>query len=324
MSKSLIQFPSLLFVNIGITLMLSMFLTATSSAQDCNKACLRNIADQYRAAYVKHDPSAVAIASDVRFSENFVMMPFPDATWDTVTKEVGPALTLTDPVTGQIGIYTSIMQMDTPGFLAIRLKVANKKITEIEHIISTKRNLSSPPTPIGDVNDKFVYDPVIFEVIPVKERISRKELVTFAEGYFATLERNNGEIRGTRFSPDATRRENGMLFAEIEAGFKSGRYFFNDRVRREHLLIDEELGVVMSRGFIDHKGDLDTYKLTDGTVTKTIFREPQSWGLLEMFKIKDKQIVAVVATFIQSPYNMGSPWDDALDPQHNKPRVFSE
>lgn len=309
---------------ICLTALISLSTPSFGAAQDCDKICLKTIADQYRAAYVKHDPSLVPIADNVLFSENFVMMPFPDATWDTVTKEVGPALTLTDPVTGQIGIYTAIMEMDTPGFLAIRLKVDNKKITEIEHIISTKRNLSSPPTPIGDVNDKSVYDPIIFEVIPPNERISRKELIAFADGYFATLERNNGEIRGTRFSPEATRRENGMLFAEIEAGFKSGRYFFNDRVRREHLLVDEELGIVMSRGFIDHKGDLDTYKLTDGTIAKSIFREPQSWGLLEMFKIKDKQIVAVVATFIQSPYNMGSPWDDSLDPQHNKPRIFSE
>lgn len=284
-----------------------------AQAQDCDKACLEDIADQYRAAYVAHDPSKVAVAKNVRFSENFAMMPFPDATWDTVTEEVGPALTLSDPVTGQIGIYTAIMQMDTPGFLAIRLKVENKEITEIEHIISTKRNLSSPPTPIGEVRE-YKHEPVINEVIPPAKRLSREKLIAHANGYFDTLQRNNGEIRGTRFAKDATRRENGLLFEDIEAGFKRGFYFFNNKVRRQHLLVDEERQVVMSRGFIDHKGDLDEYKLANGDMQRNIYREPHSWGLLEMFKIKDDQIVAVVATFIGSPYNMSSPWDDGLDP----------
>ncbi len=44
-----------------------------------------------------------------------------------------------------------------------------------------------------------------------------------------------------RFAPDATRFENGMKFAEIEKGFKSGRYRFNERVRdRDCFLLDEE------------------------------------------------------------------------------------
>lgn len=286
---------------------------AGTTAQDCNKACLENIADQYRAAFAKHDPSMVAIADSVRFSENFTEMPFPDATWDTVTEEVGPALTLSDPTTGQIGIYTAIMQMDTPGFLAIRLKVAGGEITEIEHVISTKRNLSGPPTPIGEVRE-YEHEPIINEVIPPNKRLPREKLIAHADGYFNTLQRNNGEIRGTRFAPDATRRENGRLFNDIESGFKSGFYFFNNKVRRQHLLVDEERGVVMSRGFIDHKGDMDEYKLANGEMQKNIYREPHSWGFLEMFKIKNDQITAVVATFIGSPYNMNSPWDDGLDP----------
>ena len=49
----------------------------------------------------------------------------------------------------------------------------------------------------------------------------------------------------------------------------------------------------MARGFIDHKGVLDEYSLTDGTQTKSIFQEPQSWGLLEVFKIQDGCIAAV-------------------------------
>ena len=52
--------------------------------------------------------------------------------------------------------------------------------------------------------------------MPVAERSARAQLISLANGYFSTLEHNNGEIRGTRFLPDASRFENGKQFAEIE------------------------------------------------------------------------------------------------------------
>ena len=288
---------------------------AVVSAATCDKACMESIGDQYRAAYVKHDPSLAPFARHVRFSENNVEIHFPDATWDTVTQEIGPALTLSDPKTGNVGIYTTIMQKDTPGFLAVRLKIEGGKITEVEHIISTRRNLSAPPTPIGDVNE-FKPDPDMSKVVPVAERISRERLIAHANGYFSTLQHNNGEIRGTRFSPDATRYENGQKFPDIEKGFKSGRYLFNERVRdRDFFLVDEERQVVMARGHIDHKGVLDEYTLTDGTPQRSVFREPHTWSFLESFKIRNDMIVHVQATFIGAPYYVLSPWTKHPDPR---------
>lgn len=278
------------------------------AARACDKACLEHIGDEYRAAYVKHDRTLAPFAHKVRFTENNVEMEFPDGSWDTVTREVGPPLTLSDPKTGGIGVYTAIMQNDIPGFLAIRLKVKRGRITEVEHMLSTRRNLSSPPTPIGDIT-KYHHEPGIAEVVPPAERVSREKLIAHAMGYFDTLQNNTGEIRGTRFSPDATRLENGLRFAEIEKGFKLGRYRFNERVRdRDAVLVDEERGIVMCRGFIDHKGVLDEYTLTDGTKTRSVFREPQTWALLEMFKVRNDRIVNVEAAFIQAPYYMRSPW----------------
>jgi hypothetical protein len=297
------------------SILMAIYAGKTLAGPDCDKACLEGIGARYRAAYVKHDPTQAPIAKDVRFTENNVEMRFPDASWDTVTQEVGPALTISDPTTGNVGIYTAIMQLDTPGFLAIRLKVQHRKITEIEHIVSTKRNLSGPPTPIGDVHE-FKHDPDLARSVAAAERSSRAELISLANGYFSTLEHNNGEIRGTRFSPQASRFENGKQFAEIEKGFKSGTYAFNNRVRdRDFFLVDEERGIVMSRAYIDHKGVLDTYKLTDGSEKRSIFREPHTWSLLEMFKIKNGMITGVEATFIAAPYYIRSPWTRHPDPR---------
>jgi hypothetical protein len=285
----------------------AVFLAPEAPAAGCDKACLERIGDQYRAAYVRHDPSLAPFAKKVRFTENNVEMPFPEGSWDTVTKEVGPALTISDPKTGGVGIFTAIMQNDVQGYLAIRLRVQNGRITEVEHMLSTRRNLSSPPTPIAD-HANYKHEPGIEAVIPLSERVSRERLIQHANGYFDTLQNNTGEIRGTRFAPDATRLENGLKFTEIEKAFRLGRYRFNDRVRREAILVDEERGIVLCRGFIDHKGVLDEYTLTDGTKVRSIFREPQTWAFLELFKVRNDMIVAVEATFIAAPYYQQSPW----------------
>lgn len=288
--------------------------SADAAGGSCDRLCLEAIGAQYRAAFLAHDPALAPISRRVRFVENNVEMPFPDATWDTVTQELGTPLTLSDPVNGQVGIYTAIMQNDTPGFLAVRLKVEGGLITEIEHIISTRRNLSAPPTPIGDAAT-FVRDANLDRAVPPARCRPRAEMVRLADGYFETLENNDGTIRGTRFSPTATRHENGMAFPEIEKGFLSGRYLFNDRVRdRDFFLVDEHRCIVMARGFIDHKGVLDQYTLTDGTPARATFREPQTWALLEMFKLEDGMITGVEATFVGAPYNMRSPYTLNPDP----------
>ena len=269
---------------------------------------LEHIADVYRAAYLAHAPARAPIAPDVVFSENNVEMAFPDASWDAVTQELGPALTFSDPVTGQVGVFTAIMMNDTPGFLAIRLKVVAGQITEIEHMVSTRRNLSGPPTPIGDVHT-FVHDPDLARPLADDERDTREEMIRLCDGYFSTLENNTGEIRGTRFAPDTQRFENGMAFADVERLFRLGTYRFNARVRdRDYFLVDETRGLVMCRAFIDHKGLLDHFTLTDGTDKRSIFREPHSWSVLELFKLKRGMITSIEASFIGVPYNTRSPW----------------
>ncbi len=121
-----------------------------------------------------------------------------------------------------------------------------------------------------------------------------------------------------KFAPGATRNENGMAFNDIEAGFRTGRYRFNNRVRdRDCFLVDEVRSAVMCRGYIDHKGVLDEYKLTDGTPTKSVYREPHTWAFFESFKVKDDQITAVEATFTGAPYYIHSPFDKHPDPVYD-------
>ncbi len=283
---------------------------ARAPARDkaCDDACLSDIGDRYRAAYVSHDRSKAPFARHVRFTEDAVELSFPDGSWDVVTSEVGPPLTFTDPQTGGVGIYTAIMMREIPAFLAIRLKVEHGEITEIEHLLSTKRLVSGPPTPFGDVT-QLVHDPELSRRLNDGEKRPRAELIRVADGYYATLARNDGTLH-TAFAPNCHRIENGMETAKdgCEKGFRLGVYRFNERVRREPILVDEARGLVMFRGFIDHKGTLIDYRLTDGTQRKSPFAEPHTWSFLETFKVHDGQVGPVEADFIGSPYYTTSPW----------------
>jgi hypothetical protein len=274
----------------------------------CDDACLTQIADQYRAAYVHHDPKQAPFAAQVRFMENNVVLPFPDGSWDVVTSEVGPSLTFSDPATGNAGIYTAVMMGNTPAFLAIRLRIAQGKIVEVEHLLSTKRLISAPPTPFGDVT-KLTHDPLTRQLLTPSQRRPRAELIRIADGYFATLSHNDGTLH-TQFASFCHRIENGMETAPngCAGPFKLGTYRFNVRVRREPLMVDEARGLVMFRGFIDHKGNVVDFKLTDGTPRTSPFQEPHTWSLIETFKIIDGAVGPVEADFIGSPYYSKSPW----------------
>jgi hypothetical protein len=225
-----------------------------------------------------------------------------------VTSEVGPALTFSDPATGSAGVYTAVMMGNTPAFLAIRLRVAHGKIVEVEHLLSTKRLISAPPTPFGDVT-KLTHDPLTPQLLTPAQRRPRAELIRIADGYFATLAHNDGTLH-TKFSPECHRIENGMETAKggCEGPFKLGTYLFNVRVRREPVMVDEARGLVMFRGFIDHKGNVIDFKLTDGTPRTSPFQEPHTWSFLETFKIIDGAVGPVEADFIGSPYYSKSPW----------------
>ncbi|MQA08975.1 MAG: alpha/beta hydrolase fold domain-containing protein [Pseudonocardiaceae bacterium] len=280
---------------------------------------LEGIAEQYRHAYVERDPSTVPISPRVRYTENNVELTFPDGSWDAVTEEVGPALIFSDPHTGGAAVFTAIMMNDTPGFLAIRLKIRGGQITEIEHLLSTKRAVSGPPTPFGDVR-QLHHQPVIGETLSPEVRSSREDALAVADGYFQTLSRNDGVLH-TKFAATCYRIENGYQAAPqgAAADFLLGRYRFNQRVRREWLMVDEARGICLARGFIDHKGLMREYETTDGSMRESPFQEPHTWSFLEMFKVKNGEIAAVEATFVSSPYFSRSPWATEAEIQDEDP-----
>jgi len=282
------------------------------------RAELYKVLDAYVAALKARDPSRVKWAPHVRNTENNVALMVGDGLWATITA-LGPYdLRFADPLTGQVALFTTATETDETSATTIRLKVEHGLVSEAETLVVRQSDSG-----IKFEGQKFENKPAMNEILPPAQRLPRARMISLADGYFDTLQLNDGQLF-TKFHKDCKRVENGVQttnnpsFAVVpvarlgcEEQFKAGNYRYDTRLRaRRFPLVDEERGVVLASGFIDHAGAIDSYKLTDGTVVKSPVRRPHSFYLFEAFKLKDSAIEQIEADFITVPYNMPSPWDD--------------
>jgi hypothetical protein len=310
----------------------SIFPDQTAYTTDvCDRACLYGFVDQYLHALSDKSPSLLPWAKFVRFTENNVALKVGDSLWGTISG-LGPEdLRAADPEHGEVAYFGVVYEQGTPSYLAMRMKIVDRKIAEVETIVDRKGN---GPGPFGDPT-KMTELPLMKEDVPAEQRTPRQRMIALADGYDNTLQLNDGHIY-TIFDPACSRRENGVWTANdphpdanatgllavagkisCEQGFKLGNYHWDDRLRaRRFPLVDEEKGLVLAAGFIDHSGRLKKYTTTDGVIHDSPMKSPHSFCLLEMFKIIDGKIRHAEAIFITVPYNMPSPWlQDAPDGQ---------
>ena len=282
-----------------------------------NRAQLYAVLDNYLAALKARDPLRVKWAPMVRNTENNVALMVGDGLWGTITG-LGPYdLRFADPVTGQVALFTTVTETRETSAMTLRLRVVDGMVTEAETLVVRQSDSG-----IRFEGQKFEDKPVMNELLPAVQRLPRARMVALANGYFDTLQLNDGTLF-TKFHPDCNRVENGVQtthnpnFAVVpvakfgcEEQFRMGNYRYDDRLRdRRFPLVDEERGVVLAAGFIDHSGRLATYQLTDGTTVKSPINRPHSFYLFEAFKLKDGGIQQIEANFITVPYAMPSPWD---------------
>ena len=272
--------------------------------------------DRYLEALLARDPARLAWADDRLVTENNVALEPGDGLWGTVTG-LGPYdLRFADVETGQIGLFTTVTETNDTSAACIRLGVRGEVVAEVETLVVRQADEALVfPDP------KFEAKPVMEEIVAQAERSLPVEMIELANGYFSTLERNDGTIL-TKFHPGCNRVENGVqttnnpdFFVPVaglscEEQFRLGHYRYDDRLRgRRFPLVDEERGIVLAHGFIDHCGRLGDYELTDGTRVTSPIRRPHTFYLTEAFKIRDRAIEQIEANFITVPYRMPSPWD---------------
>jgi hypothetical protein len=282
---------------------------------NCNRTCLIGMLHSYLEALSHKDRGLAPFARNVRYVENDVEMPIGEGVWGSVGGVSASGLEVADAITGNAVWFGTVQEHGTGAYLTVRLKVEDGRITEVESVVQR-----SPihPAPFGDPA-KLQHDPAFQDVLPAEQRRERERLIAVANGYFSTVEQNDGQIF-TAFDPDCQRTENGIsttsgaqgaaaIAQGCESQFKLGIYRINKRVReRRYPIVDAERGVVVATGFFDHANTFDSYKTTDGKVRATALKWPNSISLMEAFKIRNGMIYRVEAVFTYVPYFMHSPY----------------
>jgi hypothetical protein len=313
-------------VILGIFLVLGSFSFA-SAAEKCDRACLVALMDQYLAAVVKHNPAGVPIASDVKLVENLNAIPVGKGLWETATG--GPTefkIYVADPVAGQIGFMGVMQDKGKPVLLGARLKRANGKITEIDHMVSPLND----PLPAGLVKPRAG----LVTKITASERVSREQMRKVANGYYEAIEQSDGNA--TPFADECQRRENGMtsannqdplppdaqqapgsiaMFGRMKCGpqLSTGIMgYITDINQRRLFAVDEEMGLVMAYSMFNHDGDPNPLKIKG---VPGVTESANNWGKFtvpaaHIYKIKGGKIYEIEAMAIVGvPYQVSDGWN---------------
>ncbi|OYX62642.1 MAG: hypothetical protein B7Y89_08545 [Novosphingobium sp. 32-60-15] len=281
------------------------------------RAELYAVLDRFLAALNARDPHALDWAPGAYHSENNVMLEIGDGVWGTIDRLGEYQLRFADEQTGQVGYFGTIIEPIEESAFTLRLAVNPAgQIAECEMLIVRQSDSG-----IKFENCRYWDKPILHR--EVEAPVSRADMIRLSDGYFDTLQRNEGTIH-TVFHPDCNRVENGVQttrnpdFAKIvpvsalgcEAQFRMGNYRYDDDLRaRRFPLVDEQRGLVLAFGFIDHSGRLREFQLTDGRTVKSPVLRPHSFYISELFKIDHGMIEQIEANFITVPYRMPSPWD---------------
>jgi hypothetical protein len=273
----------------------------------------------------------VPLAAGVRYTEDGQQLAIGDGLWRTLHAKGHYRLFVTDPKAGQVAFFGTVEEDNrdpakgTEVLMALRLRVQDGKITEIEELMARDEK------PALAMDGKTV-DPIYLATVPPAERVSRAELIATANKYFTGMQKNDGK-GDYPFADDCNRLENGAQTTNAPTPpgqtrpdpktssnysaqwscmeqFKSGLLHFVSRIRdRRFVAVDEERGIVFAFGFFDHQGG-DTRRFTtpDGREIVAGPVQPWTWEIAELFKVQGGKIHRIQAVLQRSPYGMNSGW----------------
>lgn len=315
-----------------LLLLLATAAPGAPPAAPAGRAELQRLVDRCVQALVTHDLSGLPLAPAVRVTENTAVIAPEDGL--AVNAGEGPAgfrICALDPESGQAGFFGVLHELGAPVILALRVKVADGRITEMERVVARRLDAAAAANLV-------TARPGLVQPVPPAERTPRAEMLRIADAYFESIEHHDGNL--APFADDCERHENGvqtttkpppdpsrfgaspaeqvrLAMARIDAcGVRTQMschvldYITRIRPRRL-LIVDEELGLVFAFPRFVHRGDVQTVEITGvpgvGRLSRPI--GPFTLQAGEIFKIRAGRIHEIEAAGIALPYGIGTGWD---------------
>lgn len=302
-----------------VTFLAALVISLSVFAKDepCDRACLEGYVNRYLDAMEANNVDPDLFARSTKFTENGIQLPLGnEGLWFGMTGKGTYQFYVPDIETQQVAFIGTVKEnmRGTPDgektvALALRLKIQDSKITEVEQLairpevqLFPSSGGSSSPFPETGVAVEAMGEPhaIYKQAIPEKKRRSREQLVFDANHYFTGLQRNDGKGYYP-FTKDCDRYENGMaVLRNRETGemnqtckeqFEKSLKGVVSRVRdRRFVAVDRERGIVFAFTFFDHE------------------QINWTWQIAELFKIEDGLIRRIEAVFQQAPYGIQSGW----------------
>jgi hypothetical protein len=294
-----------------------------SSPVSCDYSCLTAMVDQYLKALVAHDPSQIAVAEHVKFTENTIPLKLGSALWGTMNGLGTYKLYFADPHDGQVGFEGTIRENGTPAILLLRLRVVNRKISEIEMLVHRNAQDAEALEKFGHPNELWV------KPVPASQRTSREEMLKAAKSYFEGLLHSSGEM--VPFDPQCNRVLDGYQDTNnstakgwfdkgsfkpdamgIRENMNTGIWSYIKSIHpQRYLVIDEKMGIAFGVFMFNHPGNVKSVDVRGvGNVPMPpITQRPSSVEMGEFFKVEGGKIRQIEGISVALPYGAGTGWD---------------
>jgi hypothetical protein len=271
-------------------------LTPSARAADCDRECLRGFITQYLDAMVAHKPGSLPVADRLKFTEDTVEKRLGDGLWKTASGLRKYRQDILDVRQGVAASQVVVEEAGMPVMLMLRLKVVDKKITEVE----TQTTRSRAEGAIFSI-DALQAAGKAMNLVPERAQLnSREDAIKAALFYPAGLKIGSFVEVNAPFASDAYRIENGTVTAGPGCGragcenVKAQTIMKHPAITTRVVAVDEELGIVLLRM---NFGDTGSYGAGNALIV---------W---EAFKVYGGQIHAVEAFMRVMPATAGSGWD---------------
>src|SRR3954471_16565843 len=198
---------------------------------------------------IAHDSAPSPLSPSVRFTEDAATLKVGEGIWKSQLKTGSYRFDFIDTRQGTDGIPTLFEEKGAPILFAGRLKVVDRKITEIETMVvrSQAEAMLFAPANLTAPSAVMTYVP------QPSERMVREQMVATAARYAAGLRAGSFVTADVQFAPDAYRFENGVRMAGPGCTFqppscenmKTQRIPTLPEVKQRLIAVDEEAGVVL-------------------------------------------------------------------------------